>query len=89
MIARVYLPDSDGSQSLSGAATEHGDSLANKVDREVRRIIEGPYSQAVPILTRERSRLDALVEALLWEESLDEPQVKAAAGVQASSNHLG
>jgi hypothetical protein len=51
------------------------------VDREVRRIVEDCYGQAVATLSEHRDRLDALARALLDRETLDEDDAYAAAGI--------
>jgi cell division protease FtsH len=52
------------------------------LDDEVRRIVSGAYGRVVTLLTDERSRLDAIAEALLEHETLDEDDVYAVAGVE-------
>jgi cell division protease FtsH len=52
------------------------------LDDEVRRIIGDAYRDVVALLREERARLDALAEALLVEETLDEEDAYAVAGVQ-------
>jgi cell division protease FtsH len=52
------------------------------LDDEVRRIVGEAYEDVVALLREERSRLDALAEALLVEETLDEDEAYAIAGVQ-------
>ncbi len=51
------------------------------VDDEVRRIVDECYEQAVRLLKENRERLDAIVEALLEHETLDEEAAYAAAGL--------
>jgi len=75
---------SDGeflAQAFAGAARARSEATAVAVDRATRRIIDECYQKAVELLTRERARLDALVEALLREESLDEGQMRAVTGL--------
>jgi cell division protease FtsH len=57
------------------------DSLLNSVDDEVRRIVEECYADARRLLRENRSKLDAIVTQLLVRESLDEPEIYAAAGI--------
>jgi cell division protease FtsH len=52
------------------------------VDEEVRRIVDEAEEDVVQLLERERSRLDALAQALLERETLDQPEAYAAAGVE-------
>jgi cell division protease FtsH len=50
-------------------------------DDEVRRIIDEAHAEVTALLLEERQRLDALAEALLENETLDELDAYAAAGV--------
>ena len=51
------------------------------VDQEVRRIVESAHAEAVELIQENRPRLDGLVEALLAQETLDEEDAYAAAGL--------
>jgi cell division protease FtsH len=51
------------------------------VDREVRRIVDECYDEAVATLMANRGRLDGLARTLLQRETLDEDDAYAAAGV--------
>ena len=51
------------------------------VDAEVRRIVEEAEQEVVGLLTRERDRLEALANALLERETLDQPDAYDVAGV--------
>jgi cell division protease FtsH len=51
------------------------------IDREVRRIVDECYDEAVASLVANRSRLDRLAHTLLRTETLDEDDAYAAAGV--------
>jgi cell division protease FtsH len=51
------------------------------LDEEVRRTVEAAYADVVGLLTAERSRLDALVEALLAQETLDQIDAYRIAGL--------
>jgi cell division protease FtsH len=55
------------------------------VDREVRRIVEECYDEAVATLRDHRDRLDTLAHRLLDRETLDEDQAYAAAGITRES----
>jgi cell division protease FtsH len=52
------------------------------LDEEVRRIIEECYVEAIDKLTGHRPQLEALTQALLRSETLDEADAYAAAGVE-------
>ncbi|MFI5999748.1 ATP-dependent zinc metalloprotease FtsH [Streptomyces sp. NPDC051366] len=51
------------------------------VDHEMRRIVDECYVEACRLLREHRPKLDALTEALLANETLDEPAAYAAAGI--------
>ena len=51
------------------------------LDEEVRRKVEAAYEDVVGLLTAERSRLDALAEALLEQETLDQIDAYRIAGL--------
>jgi cell division protease FtsH len=51
------------------------------VDEEVRRKVEAAYEDVVALLTAERARLDALAEALLERETLDQIDAYRIAGL--------
>jgi cell division protease FtsH len=52
------------------------------VDREVRRIVDTAEDEVIELLERERDRLEALVQALLERETLDQPEAYEVAGVE-------
>lgn len=58
------------------------DGLLDAVDEEVRRITEECYTEARRLLKENREKLDAIVAQLLARESLDEPEIYAAAGIR-------
>jgi cell division protease FtsH len=57
------------------------DAMLDTVDEEVRRISDDCYAEARRLLRENRGRLDAIVAALLEQETLDEPELYAAAGI--------
>jgi cell division protease FtsH len=68
------MPGQDGVRGISEAT-------ARTVDDEVRRIIEESHAEARRLLTEHRRELDALAEALLAKETLDEEDVLAVTGL--------
>jgi cell division protease FtsH len=56
-----------------------------RVDDEVRRIVDEAEEQVTELLSRERNRLDALAEALLERETLDQADAYRLAGVELPS----
>jgi len=71
-----YLPNSG-----FGATTPFSEATARVIDTEVRAIIGDCHQQALRLLTAHRRELDALVEALLAHETLNEQEVLAATGL--------
>ena len=51
------------------------------LDEEVRRTVEASYDEVLALLAAERSRLDALAEALLQRETLDQIDAYRIAGL--------
>jgi cell division protease FtsH len=56
------------------------------VDAETKRIVEQAEREVVELLERERSRLDALAQALLERETLDQADAYSVAGADASGD---
>jgi cell division protease FtsH len=54
----------------------YGDDVAQAADRAIRRIVDECLGRARSILAQERPTLDALAEALLEHESLDEDELR-------------
>jgi cell division protease FtsH len=51
------------------------------IDQEVRRIVDEAERDVIDLLERERDRLEALANALLARETLDQPEAYEVAGV--------
>ncbi|MCJ1679888.1 ATP-dependent zinc metalloprotease FtsH [Streptomyces sp. APSN-46.1] len=68
--------DGQGPYGLSAAP-----ATLDAVDHEMRRIVDECYEEACDLLRENRPKLDALAEALLANETLDEPAAYAAAGI--------
>ncbi|MFJ9341627.1 ATP-dependent zinc metalloprotease FtsH [Streptomyces sp. NPDC101733] len=68
--------DPQGAYGLSAAP-----ATLDAVDHEMRRIVDECYEEACRLLREHRPQLDALAEALLANETLDEKAAYAAAGV--------
>ena len=61
------------------AASERTQQL---VDEEVRRIVDELYDEVSAILREHRDKLDRLAQALLQQETLDQADAYAAAGIE-------
>ena len=58
-----------------GHVKDYSDSVAAKIDSEVRRFVEEAHDEAREILTKYRDKLDLMVERLLDKESLEKEEV--------------
>jgi cell division protease FtsH len=79
-IGTLSVLPADGDPRMAGIS----DGLLDAVDEEVRRIVDECYGQARRLLRENRNKLDSIVTQLLAHESLDEPEIYAAAGIQRS-----
>jgi cell division protease FtsH len=81
----TVLPSEDRGPLLPGAAqvSAHTQEV---IDEEVRRLVEGAYTEVVALLTEHRPQLDSLAKALLEHETLDEDDAYRAAGVEHTSS---
>jgi cell division protease FtsH len=64
-----------------GGAREFSDQTAEVIDAEVRKIISESHDQAKRLLRAHRKQLDALVEALLQRETLNEQEILEVTGL--------
>jgi cell division protease FtsH len=86
-VGLLALSGSDASNFLEiglagGAMRPYSEQTAQAIDGAIRRIVDECYTKAVEVLTRERGRLEALAAVLLREASLNEAQMRAAAGLK-------
>jgi cell division protease FtsH len=82
-IGRLSVLPAEGDPRMAGVS----DALLDAVDEEVRRITDECYAEARRLLRENRAKLDAIVAQLLVRESLDEPEVYAAAGIARPNGH--
>jgi cell division protease FtsH len=76
-IGTLSVLPAEGDPRMAGIS----DGLLNAVDEEVRRITDECYAEARRLLRENHDKLDAIVAQLLVQESLDEPEIYAAAGI--------
>jgi cell division protease FtsH len=76
-IGPVSVLPREGDPRMMGVS----DGLLDAVDDEIRRITDECYAEATRKLHEHRDKLDAIVEQLLLHETLDEPDVYAAAAI--------
>jgi cell division protease FtsH len=80
-IGPVAVLPSEAQNPLLPGVQETSDTTQQLVDAEVRRIVEEAHVAVTQLLTEHRDKLDSLTEALLREETLDQDDAYAAAGV--------
>ncbi len=83
-IGKVSVLPADGNPRMAGVS----DGMLNAVDEEVRRITDECYAEARRLLHEHRNQLDAIVVQLLARETLDEPEIYAAAGIAPPAEGL-
>ncbi len=76
-IGTLSVLPAEGDPRMAGIS----EGLLDAVDEEVRRITDECYAEARRLLRENRDKLDAIVAQLLAHESLDEPEIYAAAGI--------
>jgi len=76
-VGAVSVLPADGDPRMAGIS----DGLLDIVDEEVHRITDECLGEARRLLKENRSKLDAIVAQLMLHETLDEPDVYAAAGI--------
>ena len=75
----------DGQNMLLPGADPVSEATHELVDAEVRRIVDEEHHATRQLLSDNRERLDALAEALLERETLDELDAYAAAGINRAA----
>jgi cell division protease FtsH len=92
MVARFGMSEAIGPVAVDGAmpqnmllpgAAESSEATRQLVDVEVRRIVDECHQQVTALLLQGRDKLDALVQALLERETLDQVDAYAAAGLES------
>ena len=79
----------DGQGFLLPGSEPASEATQELVDAEVRRIVDEEHEATRRLLERERDKLDALAEALLERETLDEVDAYAAAGITRAREPAG
>ena len=88
-IGPIAVIPRDGSGPFLPGAAEVSSSTQQRVDDEVRRIVDESHQQVVALLKQNRGKLDSLATALLEHETLDEEDAYAAAGVPRAGTSSG
>jgi cell division protease FtsH len=81
-IGPVAVLPMDGMGPLLPGVAETSQATQETVDREVRRIVEDAHGTVLELLRGHRGNLDSLVHGLLENETLDEADAYAAAGLR-------
>jgi cell division protease FtsH len=94
MVTRWGMSDALGMVELAGRENPYlssgygampskpiSEHTAQLIDAEVRRIIQECHAEATRLLNAHRAQLDALANALLDRETLDEQQIKEVTGL--------
>jgi cell division protease FtsH len=81
-VGPVAVIPRDGAGPLLPGVAEVSPDTQRLVDDEVRRIVDAAQREVVVLLQQNRDKLDSLASALLENETLDEEDAYAAAGVE-------
>jgi cell division protease FtsH len=84
-IGTIAVIPSDGQGPLLPGAAEVSPRTQELIDDEVRKLVASAHGEVMTLLRANRDKLDALAEALLEHETLDQPDAYAAAGVDPAS----
>jgi len=82
VIGPVAVITEDGGMLLPGAS-DISPVTQQFVDEEVRHLIEQAHEQVTQLMSANRDKLDALAQALLEHETLEQEEAYAAAGIEA------
>ncbi|MGZ6692165.1 MAG: ATP-dependent zinc metalloprotease FtsH [Solirubrobacteraceae bacterium] len=82
VIGPVTVITEEGQLPLPGAS-DVSPVTQQLVDDEVRRLIENAHEQVTQLMSANRDKLDALANALLERETLEQDEAYAAAGIEA------
>jgi cell division protease FtsH len=86
-IGNISYYDSSG-QSEYNFGKPYSEETANKIDVEIKSIIENQYDRAVQILTDNKDKLDALATKLLEKEVIFREDLEEVFGGRAWDNEL-
>ena len=80
-IGTVAVIPADGQGPLLPGVDGPSDETQRLIDAEVRRIVDAAHEEVLALLEDNRDKLDALAQALLEHETLDQADAYAAAGI--------
>ncbi len=81
-IGPVTVLSQDGQGPLLPGVAGGSERTQQLVDEEVRRIVDELYDEVMTLLRQNRDKLDRLAQALLQQETLDQVDAYAAAGIE-------
>jgi cell division protease FtsH len=84
-IGTVAVLPSDGQGPLLPGVSEVSEETQQLLDEEIRSLVAAAHDEVVELLREHRAKLDALAEALLEHETLDQPDAYEAAGIARST----
>ncbi|HUY56274.1 MAG TPA: ATP-dependent zinc metalloprotease FtsH [Candidatus Micrarchaeaceae archaeon] len=83
LIGPLNLGEEQDSGALVMTQRPYSEATAQVIDAEVKRIVEECFTEARDLLSRNRDKLEALTQALLRDESLDEEEILKVTGLPA------
>ena len=81
LVGPLNLAEEADSGALVMTQRPYSEATAQVIDSEVKRIVEECFTEARDLLSRNRDKLEALTQALLREESLDEEEILKVTGL--------
>jgi cell division protease FtsH len=85
LVGPLNLTEEPDQQALVMPQRPYSEVTAQVIDSEVKRIVEECFSEACDLLSKNRDKLEALTQALLREESLDEDEILKVTGLAPKS----
>jgi cell division protease FtsH len=86
-LGTITLIPQDGQGPLLPGASEVSAETQTLIDQEVRKLVDLARDEVIALLQENRQRLDALAQALLEHETLDQADAYGSAGVDPPSDH--
>ncbi len=80
-VGPLNLSEEPDQSMLTLQQRPYSEATAEVIDSEVRRIVDECFANALELLTEHRPQLDALTQALLKEESLNEEEILRVTGM--------
>jgi cell division protease FtsH len=84
-IGTVTVIPQDGQGPLLPGAAGVSEETQRMIDEEVRKIVAAARQEVLTLLSENRAKLDALAQALLEHETLDQPDAYEAAGIEMAA----